>query len=77
MLAALLAGDAAIDPAADTGDKTRSILRCIDYAFGNLDAGAQALLRCLAPFTGVVNLNWLEAYTALWKAQPALAESPF
>ena len=77
VLAALQAGDAALDTAADTGDKTRSILRCVDYAFGNLDAGAQALLRCLAPFTGVVNLNWLGQYTEQLKAQPALAGLPY
>ena len=77
VLAALLAGDAAIDPAADTGDKTRSILRCIDYAFSNLGAGAQALLRCLAPVTGVVNLNLLDDYTEELKAQPSLTDLPY
>ncbi|HQY92427.1 tetratricopeptide repeat protein [Caldilinea sp.] len=77
VLAALLAGDVALDAAASSGDKTQSILRCIDYAFGNLDAGSQALLRCLAPFTGVVNLNWLEQYTVQLRAQPALANLPY
>ena len=32
---------------------------------------------CLAPFTGVVNLDFLEQYTARLREQPALASLPF
>ncbi len=33
-------------------DKTASIVRCIEYSHSNLSPAAQALLACLAPFTG-------------------------
>ena len=38
---------------------------------------AQALLLCLAPFTGVFNRGWLEQYTTHLKVQPALAGLPY
>jgi hypothetical protein len=57
--------------------KTESILKCIEYSHSNLSDEAQALLLCLAPFTGVVNTGWLEQYTGRLKAQPALAELPY
>ncbi|PDV97939.1 tetratricopeptide repeat protein [Candidatus Chloroploca asiatica] len=76
ILEALQAGDAVIDPNADTQDKTRSILRCIDYSFSNLDPEAQTLLTCLAPFVGVIFTNTLGSYIAKLKQQPALAGLP-
>ncbi|MCB9446272.1 MAG: tetratricopeptide repeat protein [Ardenticatenaceae bacterium] len=87
VLAAFTGGDAAIDPLAPrTGDprgrplwqdKTKSILRCVEYSHSNLSPEAQALLGCLAPFTGVINANWLPQYTAQLKEQAALANLPF
>jgi hypothetical protein len=58
-------------------DKTKSILACIHYSHSNLSPDAQQLLLCLAPFTGVINREWLPQYTAQLKAQPALAHLPF
>ena len=79
VLAALQAGDSAIDmrDAQAAQDKTRSILRCIEYSHANLSPAAQALLACLAPFTSVLFLNALEQYTAQLQQQPVLADLPF
>ena len=77
VLAALQAGDVRIDPKADSQEKTASILRCIDYSHGNLSPDAQALLVCLAPFTGVIFTPTLDDYTEQLKQQPALAQLPF
>ncbi|MCI0485172.1 MAG: CHAT domain-containing protein [Blastocatellia bacterium] len=76
VLAALEAGDVALDRG-DTEKKTESILRCIDYSHSNLSPDAQGLLICLAPFTGVVNLGWMEQYTIRLREQSALAHLPF
>ncbi len=57
--------------------KTESILKCIEYSHSNLSAQAQALLLCLAPFTGVINTQWLPQYTEQLRAQTALADLPF
>ncbi|WP_420632265.1 tetratricopeptide repeat protein [Candidatus Leptofilum sp.] len=58
-------------------DKTASILRCVEYSHSNLSPGAQALLACLTPFTGVFNADWLLQYTKRLQEQPALADLPF
>ncbi|WP_129629852.1 CHAT domain-containing tetratricopeptide repeat protein [Candidatus Oscillochloris fontis] len=76
ILAALKHGDARIDPHADTQDKTRSILRCIDYSFSNLDPTAQSLLTCLAPFVGVIFLGMMDEYIQALQQQPSLAQLP-
>ncbi len=76
VLSALQVGDVALDTA-DTEDKTKSILRCIDYSHSNLSPEAQHLLLCLAPFTSVFNLVPLENYTKHLQQQPALANLPF
>src|SRR5690606_21221157 len=83
LLAAFTQGDDTID--ASTGsaggevwqDKTASILRCVEYSHSNLSPGAQALLACLTPFTGVVNTSWLPQYIKRLQQQPALADLPF
>ena len=61
----------------DIQQKTQSILHCIAYSHSNLAPEAQTLLLCLAPFTGVIYLGGLEAYTEALKRQPALAGLPF
>ncbi len=40
----------------DTGseDKTKSILKCVEYSHSNLSPDAQKLLLCLAPFSGFI-----------------------
>ncbi len=55
VLAALQAGEVALDDRAAATDKTHSILRCIEYSHSNLDPAAQELLACLAPFSTVIN----------------------
>ena len=76
VLAALVAGDRIID-ARDRQKKTESIVRCIEYSYGNLSPEARQLLLCLAPFTAVVDQGLLERYTAKLKEQKALAGLPF
>ena len=61
----------------DIQKKTQSILHCIAYSHSNLSPDAQTLLLCLAPFTGVIYLGALEAYTDALRKQPALAHLPF
>ena len=70
-------GQGAADPDKLAEQKTRSLLRCIDYSHSNLSPEAQGLLLCLAPFTGVLNLNVLEQYTVRLREQPVLASLPF
>jgi tetratricopeptide (TPR) repeat protein len=61
----------------DTQDKTKSILKCIDYSHSNLSAEDQRLLLCLAPFTSVLPAYALDEYTRLLKEQPILFALPF
>ncbi|MCB0000277.1 MAG: tetratricopeptide repeat protein, partial [Anaerolineales bacterium] len=80
LLAAFTEGVAGVDVAAEGKlweDKTKSILRCVEYSHSNLSPDAQALLACLTPFTGVFNANWITQYTSNLQAQPALAHLPY
>ncbi|MCA9997398.1 MAG: tetratricopeptide repeat protein [Anaerolineales bacterium] len=80
LLAAFTEGAEGVDIASDGdlwADKTKSILRCVEYSHSNLSPDAQSLLACLTPFTGVINTNWLTQYTNTLKAQPALAHLPY
>ncbi|MHB8600667.1 MAG: tetratricopeptide repeat protein, partial [Ktedonobacteraceae bacterium] len=84
ILSALQAGDVQLDIAENKQQgkdifeqKTESILRCIEYSYSNLAPDAQQLLLCLAPFTSIFNIDWLEVYTARLKQQPALANLPY
>ncbi len=76
VLAALQAGDVTLQTG-DSQERTRNILRCIDYSHSNLSPSAQQLLLCLAPFTSVVREDTLKQYTARLQRQPALADLPF
>jgi len=58
-------------------DKTESIMLCIEYSYGNIDADDQKLLMTLAPFTGVVFQPLIEQYIEHLKHQPALKDLPF
>ncbi len=84
LLEALQAGDVRLDTPASQQkgkdifeQKTESILRCIDYSHSNLSPDAQQLLRCLAPFTSVIDLGWIKQYTTHLKEQPSLATLSF
>lgn len=57
VLAALQGDDEAIDMRSEK--KTESILRGIEYSYSNLSPAAQGLLACLAPFTSVINIQFL------------------
>ena len=70
ILEALRAGEDKVDLKSD--DKTKSILRCIDYSHGNLSEEAQELLLCLAPFSGVFNAGFVKQYSEALKQEPEL-----
>ena len=78
VLTALQAGDVKLDTG-DAEDKTKSILRCIDYSHSNLSTEAQHLLLCLEPFTSVfwVEENVVQDYIDELRRQPALTKLPF
>jgi tetratricopeptide (TPR) repeat protein len=75
ILTALEKGDEGIDMHSEK--KTESILKCIDYSFGNISPEAQDLLACLAPFTSVINIDAIPAYTEKLREQTALSKLPF
>ncbi|MFZ4657342.1 MAG: tetratricopeptide repeat protein [Caldilineaceae bacterium] len=79
ILAALEAGDVALDATRNTNHESRttSILACIDYAHSRLDGDMQRLLLTLFPFTGVIGEAQAENYIKQLGAQPALAGLPF
>ncbi len=79
IVAALEAGDVALDATRNTQHESRttSILASIAYSHSNLSSDAQRLLLCLAPFTGVINRKWLPQYSAQLQQQPALGDLPF
>lgn len=74
VLKALREGDVALDQG---GNRTESILKCIDYSHTNLSAEARHLLQCLAPFTRVVFLPALGKYVELLQQQSELADLPW
>lgn len=51
-------------------------MACIDYSHGHLDPDDQALLTCFAPFTGVINTEFLGQYQQALAEEPALAGLP-
>ncbi len=73
----LQAADVNLDNQQETASKTESILKCVEYSYSNLSEDAQKLLLCLAPFTGVVYINWLDQYTDRLKSHSALVDLPF
>src|SRR5947208_6651302 len=84
LLEALQEGDVTldIDPNQQQGkdlfeQKTESILHCIDYSHSNLSPDAQQLLLCLAPFTSVIWIDYLDNYTSHLRQQPVLATLEF
>ena len=60
ILEALAAADVSLDSGSD--DKTKSILKCVEYSHSNLSPDAQKLLLCLAPFSGFINRNGIPHY---------------
>jgi tetratricopeptide (TPR) repeat protein len=69
VLAGLDSADVGLD--SGSGDKTESILKCVEYSHSNLSAEAQKLLLCLAPFSGFVHRGFLTNYAQeLQKLEP-------
>ena len=69
VLAGLDAADVDLD--SKTEDKTKSILKCVEYSHSNLSAAAQKLLLCLAPFKGFIFRPFLPQYAQeLQKLEP-------
>ena len=60
----VLAGLDAADVNLDSGevDRTKSILKCVEYSHSNLSVAAQKLLLCLAPFKGFIDRADLANY---------------
>jgi len=52
ILEKLQAADVNLDNKRESGDKTESILKCVEYSHSNLSPEAQKLLLCLVPFSG-------------------------
>ncbi len=69
----VLEGLQAADVTMDSGseDKTRSILKCVEYSHSNLSPDAQKLLLCLAPFSGFIfNASIYDYANVLQKLEP-------
>ncbi|NJL40967.1 MAG: hypothetical protein HC899_32735, partial [Leptolyngbyaceae cyanobacterium SM1_4_3] len=60
ILAGLDAADVNLD--SSTGDKTASILKCMDYSYNHLSSDAQRSLLCLAPFSSFLDRQALSLY---------------
>ena len=71
ILEKLAAADVDLDNNRETGDKTESILKCVEYSHSNLSADAQKLLLCLAPFSGFIDRSDIPNYIKeLQKLEP-------
>ena len=69
ILVALQAAD--IDLDVESEDKTKSILKCVEYSHSNLSESAQKLLLCLAPFSSFIDRSDLPNYAKqLQKLEP-------
>ena len=69
ILEALQAADFDLDSGSE--DKTKSILKCVEYSHSNLSPDAQRLLICLAPFTGFIHHDFIPNYAEeLQKLEP-------
>ncbi|MGB7251138.1 MAG: tetratricopeptide repeat protein, partial [Phormidesmis sp.] len=77
--AAVLAGLDAADVNLDskTEDRTKSILKCVEYSHSNLSAAAQKLLLCLAPFKGFIDRADLANYAKQLQQLAPFAEWEF
>ena len=69
ILQGLQAADVNLDVASE--DKTKSILKCVEYSHSNLSPEAQELLLCLAPFSGFIDRRAIDNYIKeLQKLEP-------
>jgi tetratricopeptide (TPR) repeat protein len=71
ILEKLQAADVNLDNKRESGDKTESILKCVEYSHSNLSPEAQELLLCLAPFSGFIDRSDIPNYAKeLQKLEP-------
>jgi tetratricopeptide (TPR) repeat protein len=71
ILEKLQAADVNLDSKRESGDKTESILKCVEYSHSNLSTDAQKLLLCLAPFSGFIDHSGIPNYVKeLQKLEP-------
>ena len=75
ILAGLDAADVNLD--SGSGDKTASILKCVEYSHSNLSPDAQKLLVCLAPFSGFLVRSLLPRYAEQLRQLAPFAEYRF
>jgi len=75
ILAGLDAADVTLD--SGSGDKTESILKCVEYSHSNLSPDAQKLLVCLAPFSGFLVRSLLPQYAEQLQQLAPFEEYPF
>ena len=75
----VLAGLQAADVTMDSGkeDKTRSILKCVEYSHSNLSPDAQKLLLCLAPFSGFIFNPGISYYAEKLQKLEPFKDYPF
>ena len=72
ILAALQAGDVNFRTGT-AEERTKDILKCIEYSHSNIAPEKQELLLCLAPFTSVVNHSYFHYYIEELKKHEVLA----
>ncbi len=72
ILTALQAGDVNFSTGT-AEERTKDILKCIEYSHSNIAPEKQELLLCLAPFTSVVNRPYFNYYVEELKKHEALA----
>jgi tetratricopeptide (TPR) repeat protein len=75
ILQALQSAD--IDLDVDSEDKTKSILKCVEYSHSNLSPEAQKLLLCLAPFSGFINRDYIPQYIEQLQQLETFKDYPF
>ncbi|MEG3438506.1 CHAT domain-containing protein, partial [Pannus brasiliensis CCIBt3594] len=69
VLEALQIADGDLDT--DSEDKTKSIIKCVEYSHSNLSENSQKLLLCLAPFSGFIDRSDIPNYAQqLQKLEP-------
>ena len=69
VLEALRVGNGDLDT--DSEDRTKSIIKCVEYSHSNLSENSQRLLLCLAPFSGFIYRSAIPNYAQqLQKLEP-------
>ncbi len=75
ILAALQAADVDLD--VNDKDKTKSILKCVEYSHSNLSPEAQKLLLCFAPFSSFIDRSEIPNYRRTTTKVRAIKKSCF